>query len=104
MKTSARNQFSGKVSRVVAGAVNDEIELEVPGLGAIVAIVTHGSAVAAIITNESAESLGLAVGGGAVQGVQRDRWRACVGREKEGELTSLTPGTVSTVRAAWFPT
>lgn len=46
MRTSARNQFFGKVSRVVPGAVNDEIELEVPGMGTrIVAIVTHESAV-----------------------------------------------------------
>lgn len=46
MKTSARNQFFGTVSRVTAGAVNDEIELDVPGLGQkLVAIVTHGSAV-----------------------------------------------------------
>lgn len=46
MRTSARNQFFGTVSRVTAGAVNDEIALEVPGMDtAIVAIVTHGSAV-----------------------------------------------------------
>lgn len=47
MRTSARNQFFGRVSRVVPGAVNDEIELEVPGVDArIVAIVTHESAAA----------------------------------------------------------
>lgn len=53
MKTSARNQFFGTVSRVVLGAVNDEIELDVPGMGQkLVAIVTH----------ESAQNLGLVVG------------------------------------------
>ena len=52
MKTSARNHFAGTVTRVVHGAVNDEVEIEVrPGLR-IVATVTH----------ESAEGLGLAVG------------------------------------------
>lgn len=45
MKTSARNQFAGRVARVAAGAVNDEVTLEVPGVGAITAIVTHASAV-----------------------------------------------------------
>lgn len=44
MKTSARNQFAGRVARVAAGAVNDEVTLEVPGVGAITAIVTHASA------------------------------------------------------------
>jgi molybdate transport system regulatory protein len=52
MKTSARNHFAGKVTRVVPGAVNDEIEVEVGPDLRIVAIVTH----------ESAEGLGLAVG------------------------------------------
>ena len=50
MKTSARNHFAGTVTRVVHGAVNDEVEIAVrPGLH-IVATVTH----------ESAEGLGLA--------------------------------------------
>jgi len=53
MKTSARNQFFGKVSRVVSGAVNDEIELSIAGMD---------SPIAAIITHESAVALGLAVG------------------------------------------
>jgi len=52
MKTSARNQFLGKVTQVKRGAVNDEVELEVVGGQKIVAIVTH----------ESTEGLGLSVG------------------------------------------
>ena len=52
MRTSARNQFFGKVSSVKTGAVNDEIELDVAGGHKIVAIITHAS------TRE----LGLAVG------------------------------------------
>ncbi|MCF8470220.1 MAG: TOBE domain-containing protein [Parvibaculum sp.] len=52
MKTSARNQFLGKVTRVTPGAVNDEIELEVAG----------GQTLTAIVTHESAENLGLRAG------------------------------------------
>jgi molybdate transport system regulatory protein len=52
MRTSARNQFSGTVTRLVRGAVNDEIALAVAGGHAIVAIVTH----------ESVDNLGLQVG------------------------------------------
>jgi molybdate transport system regulatory protein len=49
MKTSARNQFLGKVTQVQRGAVNDEVTLEIAGGQHIVAVVTH----------ESTEDLGL---------------------------------------------
>jgi len=52
MRTSARNQFLGKVASVKTGAVNDEIVLDVAGGQRIVAVITHGST----------EELGLAPG------------------------------------------
>ncbi|MFI4983446.1 MAG: TOBE domain-containing protein [Nevskiales bacterium] len=52
MRTSARNQYLGKVSAILRGAVNDEVELAIVGGQKIVAIVTH----------ESVAGLGLAVG------------------------------------------
>jgi molybdopterin-binding protein len=52
MKLSARNILKGKVVKVISGAVNSEIILELPG----------GAQVVSIITKESAESLGLAPG------------------------------------------
>ena len=52
MKTSARNQFAGTVHSVRAGAINDEIELEVIG----------GLRIVATVTRESRNELGLAVG------------------------------------------
>ncbi len=52
MKTSARNQFLGKVMHIKRGAVNDEIVIDVAGGHTIVAMVTH----------ESTDSLGLVVG------------------------------------------
>ncbi|MFZ1547419.1 MAG: TOBE domain-containing protein [Candidatus Nitrotoga sp.] len=52
MKTSARNQFQGKVTNVTQGSVNDEVVLEIAGGKQIVAIVTH----------ESKDGLGLQVG------------------------------------------
>ncbi len=55
MKTSARNQFTGKVFHIKQGAVNDEVELEVGG----------GHKIVATITRDSTASLGLAVGGTA---------------------------------------
>ncbi|MDR5739144.1 MULTISPECIES: TOBE domain-containing protein [unclassified Caballeronia] len=55
LRTSARNQLAGKVTRITRGAVNDEIALGLPGGQTIVAVVTH----------ESTEALGLAEGGDA---------------------------------------
>lgn len=52
MKTSARNQFLGKVETIKKGAVNAEVVL---GLG-------EGNAIVAIITNESVDNLGLREG------------------------------------------
>jgi len=52
MKLSARNVLKAKVVRVFKGAVNSEVTLELPG----------GEKLVSIITNTSAESLGLAEG------------------------------------------
>ncbi len=52
MQTSARNQFAGTVVAIRSGAVNDEIELEIGS----------GHRIVAVVTRESAETLGLAVG------------------------------------------
>ncbi|MBS0468952.1 MAG: TOBE domain-containing protein [Proteobacteria bacterium] len=49
---SARNRLQGTVSRVQKGAVNAEVVIGLPG----------GAAVAAIITNQSCDALGLAPG------------------------------------------
>ena len=49
---SARNRLQGTVSRVQKGAVNTEVVIGLPG----------GASVAAIVTNESCDALGLAPG------------------------------------------
>jgi molybdopterin-binding protein len=52
MRISARNILKGKVVKVVRGAVNAEVTLELPG----------GIQVVSIITNGSVDSLGLKEG------------------------------------------
>jgi molybdopterin-binding protein len=52
MKISARNVLKGKVKKVVHGAVNSEITMELQG----------GTEVVSIITKSSAERLNLAEG------------------------------------------
>lgn len=49
MKTSARNQFTGTVTSVRSGAVNDEVEIKLPG----------GTRIVAIVTSDSTKQLGL---------------------------------------------
>jgi molybdate transport system regulatory protein len=52
MKISARNVFRGQVEAVKTGAVNSEVDLLLSG----------GEKLVAIVTNESAKSLGLTTG------------------------------------------
>ncbi len=51
-RLSARNQLQGKISQVRTGAVNAEVEVELKG----------GELVAATVTNDSVEKLGLIKG------------------------------------------
>ena len=52
MKLSARNILKGKVIKIITGAVNSEVTIELPG----------GTPIVSIITNASVESLALKVG------------------------------------------
>ena len=52
LKTSVRNQYRGHIGSLQRGAVNSEVVLELPG----------GERLVSIVTNESVEQLGIAVG------------------------------------------
>lgn len=52
MKLSARNILKGKVKKIIQGAVNSEVIIELPG----------GIEVVSVITKESVENLELKVG------------------------------------------
>ena len=52
MKISARNVLKGKITRLLPGAVNTEVTLELPG----------GIEIVSVITKTSAENLGLTKG------------------------------------------
>jgi molybdate transport system regulatory protein len=89
MKTSARNQLLGTVSGYKAGAVNDEIELTLPG----------GARIVAVVTRESNESLGLKPGATAFALVKASS--VIVAADLAGAKLSARnqlAGTVSSVR------
>jgi len=94
MRTSARNQFFGKVGDIRRGAVNDEVTLQVAGGHSIVAIVTH----------ESRESLGLHTGMDAYALVKSssviivtgdDGARYSARNRLAGTVSRITPGAVN---------
>ncbi len=94
MKTSARNQWVGSVAAIRAGAVNDEVEVALEG----------GTRVAAIITRESTESLGLRLQQTVIVLVKssavllaRELGAARVSTRNrlEGQVRSVKPGAVN---------
>ncbi|NIF41457.1 LysR family transcriptional regulator [Burkholderia sp. Tr-862] len=93
MKTSARNQLFGKVESIVRGTVNDEVTLVLPGGQVIVAVLTH----------ESADTLGLAPGADACALVKASWVVLAVDDEAEPTLKvsarNQLHGTVETVAA-----
>jgi molybdate transport system regulatory protein len=102
MKTSARNQFVGTVSALHAGAVNDEVELTLPG----------GARIVAVVTRESTEQLGLHVGATAIALIKSswvmlatglatglatdpDGLKLSARNQLPGTVATLTPGAVN---------
>jgi molybdate transport system regulatory protein len=102
VKTSARNQWLGTVAAIRAGAVNDEVEVMLPGAWRLTAV----------ITRESTESLGLQPGQPVIALVKSSAVllatglqgaRVSAGNRFEGTVRRLQPGAVNaevTVQAA----
>ena len=95
MNVSARNVFKGKITALVDGAVNAEVELTLAGGDKIVAIVTEGSV----------KSLGLALGKEAVAYVKAPWVMLLAGpanvkfsarNQLAGKVASLQKGGVNT--------
>ena len=94
MKTSARNQWVGTVSAIRAGAVNDEVELTLPG----------GTRLAAIVTRESTQALDLRLQQTVVALVKASAVLVATGlhdarvsarNQLAGIVRSITPGAVN---------
>ncbi|KVQ78050.1 molybdenum-dependent transcriptional regulator [Burkholderia multivorans] len=97
MKTSARNQWVGKVESIVRGTVNDEVTLMLPGGQAIVAVLTHDGAQtlglhagahACALVNASSVVLAADEGGPAPKVSARNRLRGTVESVDGGAVNS----------------
>ena len=102
MKTSARNQFFGVVSRIECGTVNDEIELELAG----------GDRIVAVITQASTQHLGLKVGSEAIALIKAPWVMLATGDQDlrlsarnrlSGTVVKVTPGAVNTEVVVQLP-
>lgn len=95
MKTSARNQFLGVVAAIKPGAVNDEIDIELPG----------GERLVATITSESTQNLVLTVGSEVYALIKAPSvmvmlphagLRLSARNQLAGKVSRLHPGAVNT--------
>lgn len=94
MKTSARNQWLGTVSAIHTGAVNDEVELSLPG----------GVRLSVIVTRESTEALALELqqtvialvkSSSVMLATELGDARLSARNRLEGRVRSVTPGAVN---------
>ena len=94
MKTSARNQFVGIVTGLLEGAVNDEVQLGLPG----------GAQIVAIVTRDSTQQLGLRIGTPAFALVKSSSVmistdllgvRLSARNQWPGDIVALRPGAVN---------
>jgi molybdate transport system regulatory protein len=94
LKTSARNQFLGRVKSVKSGAVNAEVIVDIGG----------GDALVAVVTNESVEHLKLEVGS-EVYALVKATWviltasegcKTSARNELRGTVVRCLPGEVNT--------
>ncbi|WP_137939360.1 TOBE domain-containing protein [Chitinivorax sp. B] len=95
MKTSARNQFLGKVTQVKSGTVNDEIELIITGGQKLVAIVTHEST-ASLGLQPGAEAFALIKSSSIILVTDDGSARFSARNRLSGTITRLQAGAVNT--------
>jgi molybdate transport system regulatory protein len=94
MKTSARNQFVGTVTSLRSGAVNDEVEITLP----------TGQRIVAVVTQESAQSLGLrpkmtaialVKASSVVVATDLEGAKVSARNQFAGKVSAVTPGAVN---------
>ena len=102
MNVSARNVFNGKITTLINGAVNAEVELTLPG----------GDRIVAIVTENSVRSLALAVGQEAIAYVKapwvivlagKPEVRFSARNQLAGQVSNVRKGAVNSEVAIALP-
>ncbi|OAI26882.1 TOBE domain-containing protein [Methylomonas koyamae] len=95
MKTSARNQFSGKVTEIIDGVVYAEVVVELAG----------GERVVASVTKESVKALDIKPGGEVIALIKAPQivivadfggYKISARNQLAGTITEVKPGAVNT--------
>ena len=94
MKTSARNQFAGTVAAIKPGAVNDEVCLRIVGGQEIVAIITHDSALSLGLA-EGAEAFALVKASSIILATGGADMRLSARNQLSGTICRVQPGAVN---------
>jgi molybdate transport system regulatory protein len=94
MKTSARNQFVGTVVGLRSGAVNDEVELALPGGARIVAIVTR-EATEALQLRPQMTAFALIDASSVIIATDLEGAKVSARNQLPGVVAEVTPGAVN---------
>lgn len=94
MKTSARNQFAGRVTALTPGAVNDEVELTLSGGQRIVAVVTQGST-ASLGLGVGVEAFALVKASSVIVATELGSGRLSARNQLVGSIAAVRPGAVN---------
>lgn len=94
MKTSARNQFSGFVSALRTGAVNDEVDVRLPGGATIVAGITRDST-AALGLRPRTKVVAMVKAQSVLLATELHGARISASNRLAGSVLRVTPGVVN---------
>lgn len=94
IRTSARNQFSGKVVNVRKGAVNDVVELEIAGGARIIATVTCEST-QHLALEPGRDAMALIKASSVLIGLPSDTMRLSARNQLPGQVAQVTRGAVN---------
>jgi molybdate transport system regulatory protein len=94
MKVSARNAFSGTITKVVKGAVNSEVLLTVPGGDQIVASITNGS-VETLALKEGVHAVALVKASWVILGKDLDPSKISTRNVLAGTISKILGGAVN---------
>jgi molybdate transport system regulatory protein len=94
MKTSARNQLAGTVAAIRLGAVNDEVEIALPGGARVTAVITHGST-QGLALRTGVQAIALVKASSVIVATDLGGAKLSTRNQLKGVVSAVTPGAVN---------